>query len=226
MTQVQAATLPDALAGRDVLAQAKTGTGKTVAFLVPSIQRLCMLPSLPPDSSISVLVLSPTRELALQIEKEAKMLTNNLPFDVQHVVGGTNIAAERKRLNSQRKDILIATPGRLLDHLQDEQLNLANTLRGLTVLVLDEADRMLDMGFRRELEKIFAHLPPAQTRQSLFFSATIPDFVHNVAKLKDDHAFISTISEEDNNTHEHVPQRTFQSPSSSRSSCHLLTLRL
>ncbi|GAC95286.1 hypothetical protein PHSY_002861 [Pseudozyma hubeiensis SY62] len=214
MSAVQAATLSTALSGRDVLAQAKTGTGKTLAFLIPSIQKLCALPKPPPQTSISVLVLSPTRELALQIEKEAHMLLANLQgtFSVQHVVGGTNIGAERKRLQRDRKDLLIATPGRLLDHLSSDApgLDLRKACQNLRVLVLDEADRMLDMGFRNELEKILKMLPDpvASQRQSLFFSATIPSFVHEVAKLRPDHAFISTLTEQDNNTHEHVPQES------------------
>lgn len=214
MSAVQAATLSTALSGKDVLAQAKTGTGKTLAFLIPSIHKLCALPKPPPQTSISVLVLSPTRELALQIEKEAHMLLANLQgtFGVQHVVGGTNIGAERKRLQKDRKDILIATPGRLLDHLSSNNsgLDLRRACQNLRVLVLDEADRMLDMGFRNELEKILKMLPDpvASERQSLFFSATIPSFVHEVAKLRPDHAFISTLTEQDTNTHEHVPQES------------------
>ncbi|SJX62361.1 related to MSS116-RNA helicase of the DEAD box family, mitochondrial [Sporisorium reilianum f. sp. reilianum] len=214
MSAVQAATLSTALAGKDVLAQAKTGTGKTLAFLIPSIQKLCALPKPPPQTSISVLVLSPTRELALQIEKEAQMLLANLQgsFSVQHVVGGTNIGAECKRLQRDRKDLLIATPGRLLDHLTSDApgLDLRKACQNLRVLVLDEADRMLDMGFRNELEKILKMLPDpiASQRQSLFFSATIPSFVHDVAKLRPDHAFISTLTEQDTNTHEHVPQES------------------
>ncbi|KAN0064450.1 hypothetical protein ACQY0O_002073 [Thecaphora frezii] len=213
MSQVQAATLPTALSGRDVLAQAKTGTGKTMAFLIPSIQRLCALPTPPPASSISVLVLSPTRELALQIEKEASTLLANLggQIEVQHVVGGTNIQSERARLRTKRKDLLIATPGRLLDHLENAtpDLNLRDALGDLRVLVLDEADRMLDMGFRNEIEKIIRAIPaprPELQRQSLFFSATIPSFVHEVAQLRPDHAFISTLKEEEVNVHLHVPQ--------------------
>lgn len=198
-----------------MLAQAKTGTGKTLAFLIPAIQRLCSLPRPPQQTSISVLVLSPTRELALQIEKEALMLLKNLSgnIGVQHVVGGTNITSERKRLLRDRKDLLIATPGRLLDHLENggEGLDLKTCFRDLRVLVLDEADRMLDMGFRASLEKIMKVIPDplqgkAGGRQSLFFSATIPSFVHDVAKLKPDHVFISTLKEEEVNTHEHVPQ--------------------
>lgn len=214
MSAVQAATLSTALSGKDVLAQAKTGTGKTLAFLIPSIQKLCALPQPPPQSSISVLVLSPTRELALQIEKEAHMLLANLQgaFAVQHVVGGTNIGSERKRLQRDRKDLLIATPGRLLDHLTSATpgLDLRKACQHLKVLVLDEADRMLDMGFRNELEKILNMLPDpvASQRQSLFFSATIPSFVHDVAKLRPDHQFISTLTEQDTNTHEHVPQES------------------
>ena len=110
-----------------------------------------------------------------QIEKEAKTLLLKVPdIGVQHVVGGTNMNAETKRLNSQRCDILVATPGRLLDHINNGGLR--EKLSDLKILVLDEADRMLDMGFRNELEKIKANLPDRRQkpRQSLLFSATYP----------------------------------------------------
>lgn len=173
MSVVQAATISDAIQGYDVLAQAKTGTGKTVAFLLPAIQRLITTRRSP--GNIYTLILSPTRELAMQIEKEAKTLLRNVPdIGVQHVVGGTNMNAETKRLNNQRCDILVATPGRLLDHINNGGLR--EKLSDLKILVLDEADRMLDMGFRNELEKIKANLPDRRQkpRQSLLFSATYP----------------------------------------------------
>lgn len=211
MSEVQAATIQPALKGVDVLAQAKTGTGKTVAFLLPAINKL--LAGAPPQKgSVSCLILSPTRELALQIEKEAKMLLANLGgiIGVQHVVGGTNMGTEQKSLARDRCDILVATPGRLLDHLNNTP-GTAQRFNRLSTYVLDEADRMLDMGFRKELEKINAHLP-TQNRQSLLFSATIPPGVRQVANLSSNAEFINTLSEEESNTHQHIPQQSIVAP--------------
>ncbi|PWN28566.1 DEAD-domain-containing protein [Jaminaea rosea] len=205
MSVVQAATISDALQGYDVLAQAKTGTGKTVAFLLPVISRL--LQTKRTSGRIYTLILSPTRELAMQIEKEAKMLLAHIPdIGVQFTVGGTNMSAEAKRLFGQRCDILVATPGRLLDHINNS--NLGDKLSDLKILVLDEADRMLDMGFRNELEKIKSRLPDRRQkpRQSLLFSATYPKTVMEVADVMPNHKFINTIPPEEQNTHEHVPQ--------------------
>ncbi|GAA6043821.1 hypothetical protein JCM8097_002067 [Rhodosporidiobolus ruineniae] len=214
-THVQAETLPVILTGTDVLAQAKTGTGKTLGFLVPSIERLLRSPQQPARGQISVLVLSPTRELAMQIEESAKTLMSGTPYKVQHVVGGTNMNAETKRLEQQRCDFLIATPGRLLDHLENSTLR--PKLANLKSLILDEADRLLEAGFRRELEKIISHLPQRQQvpRQTLLFSATIPQQVHQLSSLAllPNHRFISTIPPDEENTHEHVQQLVLTPPS-------------
>ncbi|KAI9631920.1 P-loop containing nucleoside triphosphate hydrolase protein [Dioszegia hungarica] len=213
--QVQAATLPAVLAGRDLLAQAKTGTGKTLAFLVPTIQRLITAPA-PPASSTSVLILSPTRELAMQISVAAEGLLRNHQdtLGVRCVVGGTNMQKDIRDLKSRRADILIATPGRLLDLI--ENAGIAQRFAGIRSLILDEADRLLDQGFRRELVKIIESLPQksAQPRQTLLFSATIPAEVHNIASLALDknHEFISTLTEEDVNVHEHVIQESLVVP--------------
>ncbi|PWN90618.1 DEAD-domain-containing protein [Acaromyces ingoldii] len=210
MSVVQAATLEHSLSGVDVLAQAKTGTGKTLAFLLPCVQRIStMLPLVSRSpSDISVLILSPTRELALQIEKEAVVLLRGFQgaIGVQHCVGGTNMETEKRALRSSRADILVATPGRLIDHLQNS--GLAPQLRNVRALVLDEADRMLDMGFRRELQTILAALPSRQERprQSLLFSATIPQGIRDVADLDENHVFVNTLRPEEQNTHQHVPQ--------------------
>lgn len=206
MSVVQAATLQEGLSGIDLLAQAKTGTGKTIAFLLPAIQRLLTVPRRQ-SNQIYVLILSPTRELALQIEKEAQMLMTGLPgFGVQHVVGGTNMTSEQKRLARDPCNILVATPGRLLDHFNSS--GLAQKMTNLTTFVLDEADRMLDMGFRNELEQIKAQLPDRnkKPRQSLLFSATFPKTVLQVADVSPNHKLINTIPEEEQNTHQHVAQ--------------------
>ncbi|GAA5982201.1 hypothetical protein JCM10908_004782 [Rhodotorula pacifica] len=209
-TQVQAQTLPTCLTGEDVLAQARTGTGKTLAFLIPSIENLLRAPTQPAKGQISVLVLSPTRELAIQIEESAKTLLSGTVFKAQHVVGGTNMNAEVKRLQNERCDFLIATPGRLLDHLQNSGLK--QKLSGLRTFIFDEADRLLEQGFRQDCERIISHLPARQStpRQTLMFSATIPQQVHQLSSLAllPSHKFISTIPPDEENTHQNVPQTT------------------
>ena len=155
-TAVQDATLPHIMAGLDVLARAKTGSGKTVGFLLPAIERLARS-GRPRRGEVSCLVVSPTRELASQIGEEAKSLLTYHDFGCQVVFGGTNINSERKRLTSQGVEFLIATPGRLIDHF--ESSNLSRAVQNLDVLVLDEADQLLDMGFRPSLEKILSYLP-------------------------------------------------------------------
>lgn len=189
-----------------MLAQAKTGTGKTVAFLLPAIQRL--LASKREPGLVSVLILTPTRELALQIEKEANILLRGFENEigVQHTVGGTNMTTEIKNLKSRRCDILVATPGRLVDHLENN--GLAPRFSKLQTFVLDEADRMLDMGFAPDLQKIKRALPkPNQVpRQSLLFSATYTPSIIASADIAPDHVFVNTIPEHEQNTHEHVAQ--------------------
>ncbi|CAD6967314.1 unnamed protein product [Tilletia controversa] len=212
MSEVQAATLVPALSGADILAQAKTGTGKTIAFLLPTISRILQRGAQAPSGSVSCLIMSPTRELALQIQREAEMLLKNVPgqiIGVQHVVGGTNMKTEERNLATKRCDILVATPGRLLDHLNNTS-GMARKFSDLQAYILDEADRMLDMGFRQELAKIGQFLPDRNKvrRQALLFSATIPPGVREVANLDPNAQYINTLSEEEANTHAHVPQQS------------------
>ena len=164
-TTVQCEAIPPALAGRDVVATAQTGTGKTLAFLLPVIQSLAK-PEGKPASDIQALILAPTRELALQIHETALKLTQGLQRDAAVVVGGMNETTQLRKVR-QGAPIVIATPGRLCDFLDRKLIKLGN----VAVLVLDEADRMLDMGFLPALKKILAHVP--QHRQTLLFSATI-----------------------------------------------------
>jgi len=217
MSEVQAATLGPALTGADLLARAKTGTGKTIAFLLPTLNRILQQKPRAGSDKISCLIMSPTRELALQIEKETEMLLKNVggTVGVQHVVGGTNMKAEAKRLASQRCDVLIATPGRLLDHLTNSN-GVAQKFSNLQAYILDEADRMLDMGFRQELAKISKFLPDRKSvpRQALLFSATIPDGVREVADLDKNAVYVNTVSEEEDNTHAHVAQKSVIAPKS------------
>lgn len=214
MMPVQAATLHDLLANRiDCLAQAKTGTGKTIAFLLPAIQTL-INKNRGPKAGISLLVISPTRELAMQIAKEATALLKHLPqYKVSYAIGGTNKVTEEKSILGGC-DILIATPGRLYDHLSDEDIKWA--FRNLDTLVLDEADRLLDMGFMNALKDIIKCLPDkaSTNRQGMLFSATIAPHVEKVAHLvlSKDYKFISTIPEGELNTHERVPQHLITVP--------------
>ncbi|KAH8680897.1 P-loop containing nucleoside triphosphate hydrolase protein [Xylariales sp. PMI_506] len=217
MTDVQSLTINPALRGLDLVAQAKTGTGKTLAFLVPVIQRLLQEePSLatrrrprPSADNIRAIVMSPTRELADQIAVEAAKLVKSTGLVVQTAVGGTRKREALMRMQRQGCDILVATPGRLHDLLSDPSSNVAAP--NLRALVLDEADRMLDVGFSDEIQRILSLLPSVNEvdRQTLLFSATIPrDVVHLARSLvkTDNFDFIQTIQKDEVPTHERVPQ--------------------
>lgn len=166
-TPVQSASMPPLLAGEDVVAKARTGTGKTLAFLVPTLHRLST--SERPQGQIRALVLSPTRELAAQIAEAAASLVPGSGLKAVCIFGGTPMKRDLNRLGGE-VDLLVATPGRLKDHMENE--GLATRLRGLQTLILDEGDRLLDQGFAREIGQIVAKLP--SERQSLCFSATMP----------------------------------------------------
>ena len=169
---VQSGVIPLALGGDDVIACAETGTGKTAAFLVPILQRFLQAPAdrIP---ATRALVLAPTRELVVQIEDQVQGLTYHTTVSSAPVYGGVPMDAQERALRAG-VDIVVATPGRLMDHMRHDSTNFDN----LEVLVLDEADRMLDMGFLPDVQRILAALPPK--RQTLFFSATMPG---EVAKL-------------------------------------------
>lgn len=161
-TPIQAETIPLVLAGKDVIGQAQTGTGKTAAFGLPILQNIDKA-----DRSIQALVISPTRELAIQTQEELYRLGQDKKIKVQAVYGGADIRRQIRQL-SEHPQIVVGTPGRILDHIGRHTLKLQN----LKVLVLDEADEMLDMGFIDDIEKIVKQMPTA--RQTLLFSATIP----------------------------------------------------
>jgi ATP-dependent RNA helicase RhlE len=170
-TPVQAQSIPPALAGRDLVATAQTGTGKTLAFVLPIIHRLQVLP---PPRGIRAVILSPTRELALQIHETFAKMAAGTAIRAAIAVGGLS---ERTQLQSIRKArVLIGTPGRLFDFLGRQLLD----LQGVVMLVLDEADRMLDMGFLPTIQKIMAAMPAE--RQTLFFSATIETSVKHLVE--------------------------------------------
>jgi ATP-dependent RNA helicase RhlE len=165
-TPIQAEAVPPALAGQDVLACAMTGSGKTAAFLLPILQRLIDKPR----GATRALILTPTRELAAQILEDLNDLAVHTPITAAAVIGGVGMGPQEHAFRSGA-DVIIATPGRLLDHFRFPYAKLT----ALEVLVLDEADRMLDMGFLPEIRKILRHLPAPTRRQTLFFSATMPD---------------------------------------------------
>ncbi|KAK4782814.1 hypothetical protein SAY86_007188 [Trapa natans] len=215
MTVVQAATLPVILKGKDVLAKARTGTGKTVAFLLPSIEVVLKSPAPERDQKrppIPVLIICPTRELASQAAAEGSTLLKYHPsIGVQVVIGGTRLALEQKRLQANPCQILVATPGRLKDHIENTA-GFAARLMGVKVLVLDEADQLLDMGFQKDIERIIAAIP--KQRQTLLFSATVPEKVRQICHvaLKRDHEFINTVEEGSEETHTQVRQMQLVAP--------------
>ncbi|KAF3087382.1 ATP-dependent RNA helicase [Orbilia oligospora] len=177
MTEVQAKTIPPLLAGRDVLGAAKTGSGKTLAFLIPAVEMLSSL-RFKPRNGTGVVVVSPTRELALQIFHVARELTKHHSQTCGIVIGGANRRAEAEKL-SKGINLLIATPGRLLDHLQNTQ---GFVFKNLKALVIDEADRILEVGFEDEMRQIIKILPK-EDRQSMLFSATQTTKVEDLARI-------------------------------------------
>jgi len=172
-TPIQAQAIPAVLEGRDVLAGAQTGTGKTAAFALPVLELLSKQGQA--KKNPRVLVLTPTRELAAQVGESFEIYGKNLPFRSVTVFGGVKINPQIQLLR-KGCDVLVATPGRLLDHLQQKTVD----LRNIEILILDEADRMLDMGFIRDIKKILSHLPEA--RQNLLFSATYDKEVKKLCK--------------------------------------------
>ena len=180
-TPIQAQTLPIALTGRDVAGQAQTGTGKTAAFLVALYQALLTRPA-PPGSgptSVRALIVAPTRELAVQIHHDAEILGRHTGFRQAVVFGGVDYDKQRRQL-SEGVDVLIGTPGRLIDYFKQHVFE----LRHAQILVLDEADRMFDLGFIADIRYLLRRLPHPERRQSMLFSATLS---HRVLELAYEH---------------------------------------
>jgi ATP-dependent RNA helicase RhlE len=173
-TPIQQQAIPLILAGQDILAGAQTGTGKTAGFTLPLLQRLQVSRSGEQSRRVRALILTPTRELAAQVGESVRDYGRHLPFKAAVVFGGVSI---NPQISKFRKgvDIVIATPGRLLDHVERRTVDLS----GVEILVLDEADRMLDMGFIRDMRRIFAKLP--KQRQNLLFSATCSNEIRRLA---------------------------------------------
>ena len=173
-TPIQAQAIPTVLSGRDLLGIAQTGTGKTAAFMLPSIDRLVASAKKPAPGRCRMLVLAPTRELASQIAENAKFYARGSRLHVATVFGGTSIYKNKQDM-ARGADILIATPGRLVDLIEQRAVNLDAT----EILVLDEADQMLDLGFIHALKWLCQRLPTE--RQTLFFSATMPASIRDLA---------------------------------------------
>ncbi len=178
-TPIQSEVLPYSLADYDVTGQAQTGTGKTAAFLVTILARQWEHPKSPanPPGTPRALVLAPTRELAIQIEQDGRDLAKYMDTVVVSVVGGMDFNKQRLQLTEGPVDILVATPGRLLDFINRRVIDLSR----VEVLVIDEADRMLDMGFIPDVRRIVYKTPHKRERQTLFFSATFNDDVMRLA---------------------------------------------
>ncbi|KAL5113298.1 hypothetical protein ACEQ8H_008832 [Pleosporales sp. CAS-2024a] len=222
MTDVQARTINEALLGTDIIAQAKTGTGKTLGFLIPVIQRILTRdPKLGERvrgykkgkaDDIRAIIISPTRELAEQIAVEANKIVQGTGIVVQTAVGGTMKRAMLHKTQREGCHLLIGTPGRLIDILSDPYSGVAAP--NLNALVMDEADRLLDEGFQKEIHDIKQYLPdPAQVeRQNMMFSATIPRDVVTLVRqtLRPGFHFAKCVNDDEAPTHERIPQKSVQ----------------
>ena len=198
-TPVQERAIPLIIKGMDILAGAQTGTGKTAAFALPILNRLQQSKS--KRKIVRALVLTPTRELAAQVNNSFRTYGAGLPLKTIEIFGGVSMRPQQSKLK-KGVDIVVATPGRLLDHLSQKTIDLS----GVEVFVLDEADRMLDMGFKREIQKVMKQLP--ERRQNLLFSATFPKEIQKLAsRLLNSPKKIQVASE--NSTAENVKQTVY-----------------
>lgn len=204
-TPIQAQAIPVALAGGDLMAGAQTGTGKTAAFALPLLQKLLPFANngaSPAKHPVRALILTPTRELAIQVEESVRAYAKHTPLRSLVVYGGVDIKTQTPHLKTG-VEVLVATPGRLLDHIEQKTVQ----LNQVQMLVLDEADRMLDMGFMPDLKRILALLP--KQRQNLMFSAT---FSNDIKKLADDFLTKPQLIEvaRSNATNDNVTQKVYQ----------------
>ncbi|KAF7348624.1 DEAD-domain-containing protein [Mycena venus] len=228
---------------RDLLVRAKTGTGKTLAFLVPAIEaRVKSIKEYLAGNTdtgnsahaaqrfarrtVGTLIISPTRELATQIANEALRLTHNhRDFEVRLFTGGSSKRMQMRDWMKGRKDIVVATPGRLRDLLESEP-DVRSAVAETSILILDEADTLLDMGFREDIEDIKRFIPPTPQRQTLLFSATVSKEIQQIARstLAPNHKYINCVSEETSPVHAHVDQYHTILPSASAQLPHILRL--
>eukprot|EP00985_Skeletonema_marinoi_P011010 scaffold5184_cov155-Skeletonema_marinoi.AAC.2 len=201
MTEVQARTFVAAIEGKDILARARTGTGKTLAFLIPIVERILQNPTFLHGKDVSCLVIAPTRELAIQIGDEAETLLSHLDLSVQVMYGGTKMARDINAMNKRLPAIMVATPGRLMDHLQGTKVRgrkfSDDIISNLDIVVLDEVDRLVDMGMRTEIQKIMSYLPRKDKRQTMLFSATVPTQLRKIMKdsMKDDFVEVDCVKD-------------------------------
>ena len=180
-TPIQKMILPESLNGKDVSGKAQTGTGKTAAFLITLFKRFKRLSDNVDENrkkgTPRALIMAPTRELVMQIEKDARNIGRYCNMSIQSVFGGINYEKQKRQIENKPIDILVATPGRLLDYKEQEILDLSK----VEILVIDEADRMLDMGFIPDMKKIISSLPSKNQRQTMLFSATLNDDILRLA---------------------------------------------
>ena len=206
-TPIQAATIEHALQGRDIIGKAQTGTGKTASFLVGIITDLLDFPYTHKRKLAEprALVIAPTRELALQIASDAEQLCKHTPLHTISMVGGMDYTKQRKQLASGPVDIMVATPGRLIDFVRSREVDLSN----VEMLVLDEADRMLSMGFIPDVRTIIRSTPrKGEERQTLLYSATFTDEVMNLASQWTDNPVVVEI-ESERKTTDTISQQVF-----------------
>jgi ATP-dependent RNA helicase RhlB len=202
-TEIQSETLPMALAGQDVAGQAQTGTGKTAAFLLAAMQHILTRPPRPKHEAGDprVLILAPTRELAVQIARDAQALGRHTALRTVVVFGGAGYDEQREALR-RGVDILVGTPGRLIDYLRQQVFSLL----GVQVVVLDEADRMFDLGFIKDIRFVLRRLPPPDERLNMLFSATLSQRVMELAYEHMNNATLVNVSPPDRVTAERVTQ--------------------
>jgi ATP-dependent RNA helicase MSS116 len=202
MTEIQAKTFDDAASGKDVLARARTGTGKTMAFLLPALERILENPI---EGQVNMLILCPTRELASQIAEQTRQLISTHPgISYQVMFGGASRTRDVERLEYRVPTILVATPGRIQDHFDNTYVRdkrFSTLFHQTQILVLDEMDRLLDMGFRSAVEQIITYLP--LQRQTLLFSATLPPGVKHLIErnMRKDFVMVDCIHDSDPTTH-------------------------
>ncbi|MES9848841.1 MAG: DEAD/DEAH box helicase, partial [Candidatus Thiodiazotropha sp.] len=199
-TPIQRKAIPVILTGRDVMAGAQTGTGKTAGFTLPLLQRLAKQPSHNGQRPVRALVLTPTRELAAQVGDSVQTYGRHTSLRSAVIFGGVKINPQIDKLR-RGVDILIATPGRLLDHAGQQTVDLSQ----IEILVLDEADRMLDMGFIHDIRKVLALLPDNNKRQNLLFSATFSSDIKKLADRLLDHPELIEVARR-NTTAERIKQ--------------------
>ena len=219
LTEIQNALLSKVPLEKDFLVRSKTGTGKTIAFLIPAVQRHIdhmkeagLNPRVYTKTNTGVLIVTPTRELAIQVGGEARRLIHLLQpsgMKVQVLVGGDSKREQIKRMDRERNDIIVATPGRLIDFMETEP-GVNNLLMSIRTLIFDEVDTLLDMGFRSDVEKILRLLQPTENqRRNIMFSATLSSDIKRLAEreLNHDVEFINTVKHDDLDVHQKVGQK-------------------